>query len=76
MIFEEEMEKLEWKYAELAIKPGWIEYIRFAVSQKQKESKLFAGMGERVKLKIERLKDEQANSDQNIKRSPEWEQYT
>ena len=69
--FEKELENLELKYAELFLKPGWQEYVRFAVSQKQKESKLFAGMGERVKLKIERLKDEQANSDQNIKRSSE-----
>lgn len=69
--FEQALEDLENKYAELALKDGWIEYVRFAVSQKQKESKLFAGMGERVKLKIERLKDEQANSNQNIKRSPE-----
>ena len=69
--FDIEMGKLEWKYAELAIKPGWIEYIRFAVGEKQKQSKLFAGMGERVKLKIERLKNEQANGNQNIERSPE-----
>ena len=71
--FDVEMEKLEWKYAELAIKPGWIENIIFAVSQKQKESILFIGMGERVKLKIDRLKNEQANSNQNIERSPESE---
>jgi len=69
--FDVEMEKLELKYAELFLRPGWQEYVRFAVSQKQKESKLFAGMGERVKLKIERLKNEQANGNQNIKRSPE-----
>jgi len=30
-------------------------------------------MGERVKLKIERLKNEQANGNQNIERSPESE---
>jgi len=69
--FDIEMEELELKYAELFLRPGWQEYVRFSVSQKQKESKLFVGMGERVKLKIERLKDEQANSNQNIKRSPE-----
>jgi len=69
--FEQALEDLENKYAELALKDGWIEYVRFAVSQKQKESKLFAGMGERVKLKIERLKNEQANGNQNIERSPE-----
>ena len=68
--FDKTIEDLEWKYAELALKPGWIEYVRHAVKQKQTESKLFAGMGERVKLKIERLKNEQANGNKDIERSP------
>jgi len=68
--FDKTIEDLEWKYAELALLPGWIEYVRYAVKQKQTQSKLFAGMGERVKLKIERLKNEQANGNKNIERSP------
>lgn len=68
--FDKAIEDLEWKYAELALLPGWIEYVRYAVKQKQTESKLFSGMGERVKLKIERLKNEQTNGNKDIERSP------
>ena len=54
--FDKAIEDLEWKYAELALLPGWIEYVRYAVKQKQTESKLFSGMGERVKNKMEILR--------------------
>jgi hypothetical protein len=54
-----QIEILEWKYAELALKPGWIDYVRYAVSQKQKQSDIYVGMGERVKKKIDILKETQ-----------------
>jgi hypothetical protein len=52
---EEEIEDLEWKYAELALKPEWIEYIRNEVKIKQR-LEIFKGMGERVKNKMEILR--------------------
>ena len=55
MKFDEELESLEWKYAELALKPEWIEYIRNEVKIKQR-LEIFKGMGERVKNKMEILR--------------------
>jgi hypothetical protein len=52
---DEEIEDLEWKYAELALKPEWIEYIRNEVKIKQR-LEIFKGMGERVKNKMEILR--------------------
>ena len=49
---DEEIEELEWKYAELALKPEWLEYIRNEVKVKQR-LEIFKGMGERVKQKME-----------------------
>ena len=49
---EEEIEELEWKYAELALQPAWLEYIRGEVAVKQR-LEIFKGMGERVKQKME-----------------------
>ena len=52
---DEEIEDLEWKYAELALQPEWIEYIRNEVKIKQR-LEIFKGMGERVKNKMEILR--------------------
>jgi hypothetical protein len=52
---DDEIEYLEWKYAELALKPEWIEYIRNEVKIKQR-LEIFKGMGERVKNKMEILR--------------------
>lgn len=52
---EEEIEELEWKYAELALQPAWLEYIRGEVAVKQR-LEIFKGMGERVKQKMEILR--------------------
>ena len=52
---EEEIEELEWKYAELALQPAWLEYIRNEVKVKQR-LEIFKGMGERVKQKMEILR--------------------
>jgi len=60
---DEEIEELEWKYAELALKPEWLEYIRNEVKVKQR-LEIFKGMGERVKQKMEVL-NEQRNGIQN-----------
>jgi len=53
---DEEIEELEWKYAELALKPEWLEYIRNEVKIKQR-LEIFKGMGERVKQKMEILRN-------------------
>ena len=52
---DEVIEELEWKYAELALKPEWLEYIRNEVKVKQR-LEIFKGMGERVKQKMEILR--------------------
>ena len=61
---DEEIDELEWKYAELALKPEWLEYIRNEVKVKQRIS-YFKGMGDRVKQKMELLKHEQRDGIQN-----------
>ena len=58
------IDELEWKYAELALKPEWLEYIRNEVKVKQR-LEIFKGMGERVKQKMELLKHEQRDGIQN-----------
>ena len=55
MDLDEEIEELEWKYAELALQPAWLEYIRGEVAVKQR-LEIFKGMGERVKQKMEILR--------------------
>ena len=52
---DKQIEDLEWKYAELALKLEWIEYIRNEVKIKQR-LEIFKGMGERVKNKMEILR--------------------
>ena len=44
MYLDQKTEELEWKYAELALKPGWLEYIRNEVKFKQR-LEIFKGMG-------------------------------
>ena len=61
---DEEIEDLEWKYAELALKPEWIEYIRNEVKVKQRLS-YFKGMGDRVKEKMEILRNDKNSSNKN-----------
>jgi len=53
---DEVIEELEWKYAELALKPEWLKYIRNEVKVKQR-LEIFKGMGERVKQKMEILRN-------------------
>lgn len=60
---DQEIDDLEWKYAELALKPEWLEYIRNEVKVKQR-LEIFKGMGERVKQKMEIL-NEQRNGIQD-----------
>jgi len=57
------IDDLEWKYAKLALKPEWLEYIRNEVKVKQR-LEIFKGMGERVKQKMEVL-NEQRNGIQD-----------
>ena len=61
---DKQIEDLEWKYAELALKPEWIEYIRNEVKVKQRLS-YFKGMGDRVKEKMEILRNDKNFSNKN-----------
>lgn len=45
-------------YAELALAPGWIEYTRDVVRQKQLSEPLFKNLGKDVAEKIKELQDE------------------
>ena len=51
------IDELEWKYAELALQPAWLDYIRNEVKLKQRIS-YFKGMGDRVKQKMEILNEQ------------------
>ena len=61
---DKQIEDLEWKYAELALKPEWIEYIRNEVKIKQR-LEIFKGMGDRVKEKMEILRNDKNSSNKN-----------
>jgi hypothetical protein len=43
-------------YAYMALQKGWIDYARHRVSALQKEDKMYADLGIRVKKRIEELK--------------------
>jgi len=47
-------------YAQLALAPGWIEYTRDLVKQKQQTEPLFKNLGKDVAEKIKELKDEKS----------------
>ena len=61
---DKQIEYLEWKYAELALQPAWLEYIRNEVKVKQRLS-YFKGMGDRVKEKMEILRNDKNSSNKN-----------
>jgi len=45
-------------YAQLALRNGWIDYVRYAVKQKQETEPLFKNLAKDVAQKIKELKDE------------------
>jgi len=45
-------------YAELALRNGWIDYVRYAVKQKQETEPFFKNLAKDVAQKIKELKDE------------------
>ena len=45
-------------YAKMATLPGWLDYTRQRVSELQKEDKMYADLGIRVKKRMEGLKRE------------------
>ena len=49
-----ELDELEDTYAKLSCDPGWYEYVRAECALKQSQG-IFAGIGERVKVKREVL---------------------
>ena len=53
-----EYKKIVNFYAELALKDGWIEYVRYSVKQKQETEPLFKNLAKDVAQKIKDLKDE------------------
>ena len=62
------IDDLEWKYAELALQPAWLDYIRNEVKLKQRIS-YFKGMGDRVKQKMEILNEQRNGIQDNQKPS-------
>lgn len=55
---EEHLEKMVDHYAKMATIPGFIVYARQRVSEMQKEDKMYADLGIRVKKRMEELKRE------------------
>lgn len=53
---EEHIEQLVDHYARMATMAGWLDYARARVSELQKEDKMYANLGARVKKRIEELK--------------------
>ena len=45
-------------YAELALKNGWVEYVRETIKEKQKNESLLKNLGKDVSAKIKELKNE------------------
>jgi hypothetical protein len=55
---EDHLEKMVDHYAKMATQPGWLDYTRQRVSELQKEDKMYADLGIRVKKRMEELKHE------------------
>ena len=53
-----EYKKIVNFYAELALRDGWIEYVRYSVKQKQETEPLLKNLAIDVAQKIKDLKDE------------------
>ena len=53
-----EYKKIVNFYAELALRNGWIEYVRYSVKQKQETEPLLKNLAKDVAQKIKDLKDE------------------
>jgi hypothetical protein len=53
-----EYKKIVNFYAELALRDGWIEYVRYSVKQKQETEPLLKNLAKDVAQKIKDLKDE------------------
>ena len=50
-------------YALLALRNGWIDYVRYAVKQKQETEPLLKNLAKDVAQKIKELKDENSKQD-------------
>ena len=53
-----EYQKIVKFYAQLALRNGWIDYVRYAVKQKQETEPLLKNLAKDVAQKIKELKDE------------------
>ena len=53
-----EYKKIVNFYAELALRDGWIEYVRYSVKQKQETDPFLKNLAKDVAQKIKDLKDE------------------
>jgi hypothetical protein len=58
MNIDQHLEKLTNHFAKMATMPGWLDYTRQRVSELQKEDKMYADLGIRVKKRMEELKRE------------------
>jgi len=56
--WDSEYQKIIKFYAELALRDGWIDYVRYAVKQKQETEPLLKNLAKDVAQKIKELKDE------------------
>jgi hypothetical protein len=53
---EKHVDRMVDHYARMAIMAGWLDYTRARVSELQKEDKMYANLGARIKKRIEELK--------------------
>jgi hypothetical protein len=56
MSLDQHFEKLVDHYARMATMAGWLDYTRARVSELQKEDRIYANLGIRIKKRIEELK--------------------
>jgi hypothetical protein len=57
---DEHIEEMVEHYAHMALTPGWVVYARHRVAELQKEDKMYADLGAKVKKRMDEMK---ANDD-------------
>jgi len=58
-----EYQKIVKFYAQLALRDGWIEYVRYSVKQKQETEPLLKNLAKDVAQKIKELQNENSKQD-------------
>ena len=62
MNLDEHVEKMVEHYAKMALMKGWIDYARQRVAELQREDRMYADLGARVKKRMDEMK---ANDDRH-----------